>query len=129
MTLVSGSLEGLHCAWQHQEQIIILRHELEPGHKVPHSCPVVSSYYWGGKGLPLYRISLSQVPRLVSWRPIKKEKHLLFLIHNLIKIYLSVISPNLSYLPCSKIALFLSIPSKYDYILTTSIYHHLKIYI
>lgn len=106
LALVSGSLEGLHCDWQHEEQIIILRHELEPGQKVPHSCPVVSCCCWGWERLPLYRISVSQVPRLVSGGPRRKEKHLFFWIHNTIKFHLPVISPNLSHLPCSKIALF-----------------------
>lgn len=36
---LSGSLEGLHCAWCTESRLLFCRHELEPGQKAPRSCP------------------------------------------------------------------------------------------
>ena len=80
------------------------------------------------KGLPLYRISGSQVLRIVSGGANRKEKYL-FSEFTEPSDSISLFFPPTSTTSPAEKSIILLTPLKYDYILTTSIYHHLKFYI
>lgn len=81
---MSGSLEGLYCAWCTESRLLFCRHGLEPGQKAPRSlvpragpcpgpCPAASGER---RGLPSYRSSVGHIPRIISREPTGRGKHL-----------------------------------------------------
>lgn len=75
---MSGSLEGLHCAWCTKSRLLFCRHELEPGPKAPRSLLPRPCLAAAGerRGLPLCRTLVGHVPRTVWRGPIRRGKHL-----------------------------------------------------
>ena len=104
---MSGSWEGLYCAWCAESRLLFCRHGLEPGQKAPRSlvprawpCPAASGE---GRGLPSCRSLVGHVPRIVSREPIGRGKHL-FSEFKTPSNSMSLLFPHLPYLPCGKIA-------------------------